>query len=190
MSLFLPRQLSRVSVPAESMGKYNRRDFTDWGTHNFQVKYDKETLIKDCWLNGANLKYQMNSNQSTDFPYILMLTFYFSLSPESHLCTHETNMHYIWGPSPGTMPMMMNEIESLCRHEMLSVKIMKRIWWEKRMQGGGRLAWMERSEKGSRAGNISADSTDPAMWRDGVMGGALQNREQDCTKQGTVVQIP
>lgn len=43
--------------------------------------------------------------------------------------------------------------------------------------GGGRLIWIEWSGKGSQAGNISADSKDPAMWRIGVMGGPSQERE-------------
>lgn len=157
----------------DNMGKYNWRDFTDWGTHNFEVKYDKEAPIKIAGL--MLLKYQTYSNWSTDLP-LHFNAHSLTLSFESHLFTHETNMH-IWGPSLGTMPAMMNEIESLCRHEMLSVKIMKRIWWEKRMQRGGRLTWMEWSGKGSQAGNISADSTDPTMWRGGVMGSAVQNRE-------------
>lgn len=79
-----------VSALADNMNKYRWRDFINWGTANFEVKYEQETPISDPWLIAADWKsVQINSNQSTDSPTPPMFSIYayFNLFPESHVYT-------------------------------------------------------------------------------------------------------
>lgn len=73
--------------------------------------------IKDSWLISANLKYQYTKIQTRVQIFLNFNALFLFLSSGSYLLTHETNMHYI-GPSLGTMSKIMNEIQSLCPHEM------------------------------------------------------------------------
>lgn len=44
--LNVPWQLSKLCVPVHNMGKYNERDFINWGTVNSEVRHDREAPLK------------------------------------------------------------------------------------------------------------------------------------------------
>lgn len=138
------------------MGKYNWRGHTDWGTHNFEVKYDEESPNKDWWLNGVKISNKFKPKHRPPLHFKAHSLFH-SISWIPFI--HSWNKYTFYLRTFPRHYASDDEWKRKSRHEMLSVKIMKRIWWEKRMQRGGRLTWMEWSGKGSQAGNISADST-------------------------------
>lgn len=98
-----------------------------------------------------------------------MLFFDFILSPGSHLFIHETDRPYIWGLSLGAESTMRNEIESLCPHETFS------LWkyWTGFRERKGSKGWETWGESSDKVSQHLVNSKDPAMWKVGVMAGAL-----------------
>lgn len=119
------------------MGKYNWRDFINWGSYNFEVKNDEEVPIKDSGPIGANLKYQYKQTQTKAkirlflFQPVFWVPFICSWNKYA-LCLRTFPRHYVNNDEWNR--------KSLSSWNVLSMRVMTRMWWETRMQGVG-LTW-------------------------------------------------